>query len=91
MLPVVVEAPRENNIGGKLVSATKKIETWKAMLSAIMSRLASCCANSSEAEIQADTCMTALRSIISILEERINALTSRAEEITNLMFGSEMS
>ena len=61
------------------------------MLTAMMMRVDSYCANMSAEAIENDERVAEMRSKIAVLEERINSLASRTDEITDAMFGAEMS
>ena len=57
----IMNAPLENGFDEEPVSANKNINTWKAMLSTMMSRPAYC-ADLSAVEMQTDTRVSAIRS-----------------------------
>ena len=87
----IMDGPPEETLTEELVAANNKIKTWNLMLTTMMMRFDSYCANMSPDAMGGDECVKEMRSKIAVLEERINLLTSRADEITDGIFDADMS
>ena len=87
IIDVVPEVSRTN----ELVAAKNKIKMWKAVLTAVVTRLDLHCANMSPEAIDNDGCVKGIRSKIAVLETRIIEVTSPADEITDAMFDASMN
>jgi hypothetical protein len=90
-LAIMSETPETETLTDELVAENNKTKQWKAMLTTMMTRLDTRCANMSPLEIEDDERAKVIRTQIADLEARIIASTSRADEITDAVFETEMN
>ena len=83
--------PETETLTDQLAAENNKTKKWKAMLTTMMTRLETHCANMSPSDIEDDERANVIRTKIAKLEANIIASASRADEITDAMFETEMN
>jgi hypothetical protein len=89
-LAIMYETPETETLTDQLVAENDKTKKWKAMLTSMMRRLETHCANMSPPDIEDDERAKGIRTKIADLEARIVTSTSRADEITDILMEQEM-